>query len=145
MVELRCGTTILSEGQMGYSASRLTLYAVLSAIEDDLRQLIEDHLNTGLSKDDLFGADLHARACQRLSKDLGSEYQDATIADLLGYIDYADSFGLLNRHAARLPDNLAKYVRSITPRLEAAVPIRNRVAHGRPLHFDDLANMFELA
>lgn len=130
---------------MAYSASRMTLYAVLSAIEDDLREIIQDHLAAHMSPTALLGPDLFEKAHRRLLKEQGVEYAAPTVVEILPYVDYADSFELLNRHSKMLPDNIAKYIKSVTPRLELATPIRNRVSHGRPLNFDDLATVLEVA
>ena len=40
---------------MGYNASRLTLYAILSAIEDDLRNAICVHLDCGKPAREILG------------------------------------------------------------------------------------------
>ena len=51
----------------------------------------------------------------------------------------------MNANADLLPESLARYIREVTPELEKIAPVRNRVAHGRPLNYDDLARTLEHA
>jgi len=45
----------------------------------------------------------------------------------------------LNAHRDKLPGDVGKYLREQTVAFDRLVPIRNRIAHSRPLNFDDLA------
>jgi hypothetical protein len=58
---------------------------------------------------------------------------DPGVDTLVDYLDFGDAFMVLNRRRAMLPEALAATVRSLTPAFEIAVPIRNKVMHGRPL------------
>jgi LuxR family glucitol operon transcriptional activator len=128
---------------MAYSASRLTLYAIISAIEEDLRKAIVQML-PDTDPETLFGNDLWIRALDRYRKDKDSDgVEKPTTLDLLPYIDFSDCYQLLNRKASELPKNTALFVSRATPRLERLTAIRNRVSHSRPLLFDDFSRTLE--
>ena len=57
---------------MSFSASRLTIYAVLSGIETDLRRLVTEHLEGQLSIEEILTPAICAKATERLIRDDGS-------------------------------------------------------------------------
>jgi cold shock CspA family protein len=123
----------IGEATLGAFFNRFRLVAGIQAIEEDLRRHLTEHVTPSLTREQVFGdrlVDLEARA-ERDGVFGGSG--DA----LLGFIDFSDGFKLLNTHRALLPRGLAEVVRALTPRFEAAVPIRNRVMHGRPYRSSD--------
>ena len=130
---------------MGYSVSRLTLYAVLSAIEEDLRELVFVHLAPQKTTLDLLGRDLALKARERLEKDFGPSEKEPSLDQMLFYIDFGDLFAILNTNSILLPQDIAKYIKGITAQLSSLIPIRNRVAHHRPLNFDDLPKTLDIA
>ncbi len=130
---------------MSYSASRLTLYAVLSAIEADLRRVIWMYLDSDLQPEGLFGEDSHRKASERFERDGGDSSHGLSLEEVLRYVDFGDLIGALNRHRARLPEPVGQYVKSVSPILEKLIPIRNRIAHVRPLNFDDLPLALDVA
>src|SRR5262249_54785321 len=123
---------------MANTFARLTLYALLSAIEEDLRDATASLLSGQRSPEELLGDDLFSRATEKLKRDSGAEAPDSTFDQLLSYTDFGDLCQLLNRHSRQLPPDVATYARAITPMLEKLAPVRNRVMHSRPLDFDDL-------
>jgi hypothetical protein len=66
---------------MSYTASRQTLYALISAIELDLRELILTHL-MGLEVPTLLGESLFAKAGERRAREVGD-----VPASLEGFIE----------------------------------------------------------
>jgi len=124
---------------MGFSVARQTLYAQLSAIEEDLRALIALHLNAGANPENLFGQALYDSCKDRLQKDTPGAQPSVTA--MLAYLDFADSFQLLNKHSSQLPKDIATYIKVCTRALEKLIPIRNRVAHIRPINFDDVVTV----
>jgi LuxR family transcriptional regulator, glucitol operon activator len=131
-------------GFMAFSVSRLTLYAVLSAIEEDLRKAIQHNLSH-IDANQLLGEEVLKKAIKRVEIDLELDDKLASHELLLSYIDFADAYKTLNTHSKSLPANIAKYLKEITPNLEKLAPIRNRVAHSRPLNFDDLSVALDTA
>lgn len=130
---------------MSFSATRLTLYAILSAIEEDLRDLIVTNLVQNRSAEELFGPDLSTRCLARYQGDTGIVSVGPTTDQLLPYLDFADTAQMLNRHRGDLPAQIAQYIREITPKLEKLSPIRNRVMHSRPISFEDLPTSWDVA
>lgn len=124
---------------MSYGLTRLTLYAILSAVEQDLRVLISNYVLVDVSPTDILDAETYQKALKRLENDLGELDGQHEPELILSYLDFADTYKILNTNADLLPENISKQIRKSTSLLEKLVPIRNRVAHSRPLNFDDLA------
>ena len=121
---------------MGFSASRLTCYAVLSAIEEDLRNICENQLDNIAQPNELLGNETWNKCVARLEREQGIVKTQASLDDLLPYLDFADLYHMLNTHSSSLPPVIRRYFKDITPYLERLAPIRNRVAHSRPLDFE---------
>ena len=130
---------------MSYSISRLTLFAVIGAVETDLREIISNYLGLRTDPQDVLGPVLAKQILERFEKDFGRSAIPPTVEQLLAYIDFADSYTLINANADSFADDIAKHVRSVTSLLEKLVPIRNRVMHSRPLLFDDFATVLDIA
>jgi len=122
---------------MTYSASRLTLYALLSGIETDLREMLVIHCGAEKDLTKLLGKDLFDRVFERYVKDGGDLGGVSSITDLVDYLDFADSYQVLNANRNLLPTKLGQMLQEVTPSLQKLIPIRNRVAHSRPLNFED--------
>ena len=129
---------------MTYSASRLTLYAVISAIEEDLRRALLLHLGSEGSAQSLLGDALYGRSLERYHKEHESS-SAAALEDILPYLDFADAYQTLNSHAASIPKAIAQFLTRTVSRFERIAAVRNRVAHGRPLLFDDFARTLDSA
>jgi LuxR family glucitol operon transcriptional activator len=83
---------------MSFSATRLTLYALISSIESDLRYVIRIGLRDQLSLENLLGEDLLKRTISRLEKIEGkNENEDYTLEGLLYYVDLGDLYQIINR------------------------------------------------
>src|SRR5947208_7997202 len=79
---------------------RVALYSILTAIEEDLRTVLISHVDPEAA-DEALGAELAARASDRAERDLGA--RPRTFAELLAYVDFADAWQLVSRHADKLP------------------------------------------
>ena len=128
---------------MTLSASRLTCFALLSAIEEDLRAVAAAELS-GHDVHDVL-SDSYNVAVERLIREVGQPDEPPSIQDLLPFIDFAEAFQLLARNYAGLPDSYADYLRAVAVRLKRLQPIRNRVAHTRPLDYEDFATTVDTA
>src|SRR5579871_2191893 len=124
---------------MSFSTARLTCYAVLSAMEDDLRATIRQHVQRQGSAQLLLGKEVWDKCCKRLANAGGFGDDRASLDELLPFTDFADLYHLLNAQAVDLPSEVAAHLRANTPQLDRLVPIRNRVAHSRPLEYEDLS------
>lgn len=128
---------------MALPASSRTCFALLSSIEVDLRQAIVD-LADGGTPVVVLGEALAKTAGDRRAK----EYPRASsleLSALLPYVDFADALTVLRRLDSRLPGDSAEQLKRLVPEWESIIPIRNRVAHSRPLEADDLFRVYEFA
>src|ERR1051325_3126925 len=121
-----------------YSASRLTAYALISALESDLRSIAIEYLREAGTPIELMGRELYQTISQRLAGDYGN-VSDPALAELLDFADFGGIVDFLNRHRPKLPSGVAAALGAVAPDLQKIAPIRNRVMHARPLQFDDLA------
>jgi LuxR family glucitol operon transcriptional activator len=122
---------------MTYSATRLTLFAILGAIESDLRTSVLTHL-AHLEPEEVLGEALWITATDRLQRDTEASI-GADLVTVLPYVDMGDLHQVLNSQKSQLAEPVAQGIKGITPKLERLIPIRNRIAHNRPLNYDDLA------
>ena len=118
------------------SFSSRTAYVLLSAVETDLRSLIDLHAGEAVP-DSLLSPLVKERAVGRRARDRLTSPPDQ-MTQLLPYLDFQDSFDVLMRLKSSLPPSLFEGVKQLMPRLPALVEARNRVAHNRPLEVDDL-------
>jgi hypothetical protein len=114
------------------TTDRVRLYALIDALEGDLRDGLREWVLPFKNIDEILGA--RASVVRQRAIDDGVIETDA---DLISYLDFHEAFSLLNKHDAMLPANIANVVKEQTPRLDVFVPVRNRVMHGRPLLPDD--------
>lgn len=126
---------------MSFNATRLTCFALISAIETDCRDLIlaleSEHVMH-------WPAATAQTANERLRRDrtLSAEPSHAQLVD---YLDFADAYQILlgNKHA--LDEAVRSSLSEIAPHLEHLAAVRNRVAHSRPMEIDDLAIVHDVA
>ncbi len=121
---------------MAASITRLTLYALISSIEEDLRALLATYLPSGEPLTAILGENLFAKLVDRT--ELSPDNQMQPIETLLDFCDFGDSIQLANRYRSNLPPDLAEQLRSLDPSFTSLIATRNRVMHARPLEFDDL-------
>lgn len=124
------------------SISSRTAYVILWAIEEDMRTIIQQHAGDQSSITTL-GSSVTERAIDRRKRD--GRIPADTVASLLPYIDFQDSFDTALRIKSRLPDTLASGLSSLAPRAGKLASIRNRVAHNRPLEIDDLPTVIDFS
>ena len=129
---------------MSFAAARLTLYAIISSLEDDLRRLIRNELRGIIPIKDALNTELYQRSLSRLTKDYG-HVESPQIDDLLYYVDFQDLIEIMNRSKSLLSPSVLDHLKKFTPRLTNASSIRNRVAHSRPLLSSDFPFVWDLA
>jgi LuxR family transcriptional regulator, glucitol operon activator len=127
---------------MAYSATRLTCFALIAAIEDDMRAAIEANLSDR-AIDDILPDDRVQRAQLRRSDD--GHGAATAIPGLLPYLDFSDSYEALASNKGYLPEDLVASLKKLGPRLQRLIEIRNRVAHIRPMEIDDSAYLLDTA
>ncbi|MEU0267496.1 NB-ARC domain-containing protein [Nocardioides sp. NPDC006303] len=119
---------------MSFSATRLTCFALLAAMEQDMRSAIQDYLGDRAAED-LIPADRVTRANGRRVKDGLPETAD--LPGLLAYLDFGESFELLASASKELPPAFQASLKGLGPSVGRTIAIRNRVAHTRPMEIDD--------
>jgi cold shock CspA family protein/tetratricopeptide (TPR) repeat protein len=122
---------------MAQLLDRNRLYALIGALEDDLRDLIRTHLLDDANETEVLGP-AYENAVERLGGD-----QDALLAgaDILDYLDLGDEIAILQRYRQALPAGVQDALTAGARRLDDLIGIRNRVMHRRPLLPDDYDNV----
>ena len=129
---------------IAHNPARLMLYALLSAVEEDLRDLLLGH-GSAREPSEFLGPELFESTLERAFQQDELMSSVPVVDELLPFVDFADRFKLVNRHRSTLPPAAASHIRDVTPHLETLVPIRNRVMHSRPLKGTDLTEAFDIA
>jgi Flp pilus assembly protein TadD/cold shock CspA family protein len=114
------------------------LYALISGLEEDLRELIDLHLSAAGTPAVVLGDDIYQGALARSNEDPSGSTRTDDLSNLLPYLDFTETFQVLNHNRARLPTELASWLRNRTINFERIGQIRNRVMHFRPLELTDL-------
>lgn len=128
---------------MAFNLTRMTVYALISAVEQDLRNMVTNHM-TDVS---MLNESLVERASLRFTKDNEvsvSRDEEVGLEDLVSYFDLGDTFQVINGNKSLFPSQLISHIKANTKQLELLVPIRNRVMHIRPLDFEDLPSTSSL-
>ena len=129
---------------MSSSATRLTCFALLSAMEEDLRRAILEEYNEGGDPRTVLGEVRYDRSVIRITRELGSQ-QHLTVASLTPYLDFAESYEVLSKRKKDLPGQMQESLQIFAPHLGKLTQVRNRVAHTRPMEIDDLAVVHDVA
>lgn len=111
---------------------RTRLYALISALEADLREVLRQWVLPYKRERDVFGGRYELL---RQRADKAGAADDASVLD---YADFADSFEMINRHTEMVPAEICRAVKSYTPQLGQFIEPRNTVMHARPLEPGDL-------
>ena len=126
---------------MSFNATRLTCFALISAIEIDLRDLIlsleSDH------KIHWPASTLHSANGRRNQSH--APKLEPSHTELVDFLDFADGYQILLGNKEALDADVAKLLSAMAPFLERLVAVRNRVAHSRPMEIDDLAIAHDVA
>jgi hypothetical protein len=83
-------------GSMAYSIARLTLYALLTAIESDFRDTIIDYLLPNHAVNEVLPGKIYDRARDRMERDRGFDPDLET--KVLEYLDFTESIEVLWSH-----------------------------------------------
>jgi LuxR family glucitol operon transcriptional activator len=128
---------------MAYTIQRLTMYALISALERDLRDFLMLHVAPLIDSNKLLPSVVMERATERFVKENADTVPD--IEDLLDYLDLGEEIQAIRTHDGRLDELTRSYIKKYYLGLEGLIPVRNRVMHTRPLEYDDLPRVSDLA
>lgn len=128
---------------MSNSSTRLTLFALLNAIEDDLRDVFVEMLASQFGPKELLDSACYDKCVERLTYEEG-QFESPSGPQLIVYSDLGDLCQILNANRKHLPEAVGNELKSATADFQVLIPIRNRICHGRPLLFDDRQNVVEI-
>lgn len=134
----------------GQVASRLSCFAILSAIETDLREAVRDCADAAHIAD-LLPPDVRENALARWERDTRSaqatsaDLTPGSDLDLLPYSDFADLAKVLRRLNTACWPLASEKTNQIATRLESLASARNRVCHSRPLEPEDFPSLLDFA
>lgn len=128
------------------TATRNTCFAIISAIETDLRAHITDRCAVaGVS--DILPPDVRETATRRWHADHNSSatFHPESDFELVDYTDFADLAKVLHRTLKNTAADGSSTITEIASALERVAPVRNRVCHSRPLEPEDLPTCVDLS
>ncbi|KOT45676.1 ATPase AAA [Streptomyces rimosus subsp. rimosus] len=128
---------------MSSSATRLTCFALLSAIEEDLRAAILGVCDAADDARSILSSKRYEKVILRQPKEANAS--STSVASLVQLLDFADAYEVLSRLKSRLPEDHQATVSRFAPHLSALTQVRNRVAHTRPMEIDDLPTVHDVA
>lgn len=117
------------------STVRLTLYAIISSIEIDLRKFILLNL-TNENKMIILNEDLINKLKARSKSNYVGDMED-----LIDFLDFGDISQLIAKLKNIFPNCYKEQITLLSKDLIAITPTRNRVMHSRPLEFEDFATI----
>lgn len=129
---------------MAFNLTRMSVYALLCALEEDLRLIVKNYILDLEGSESKLPIDLLEKAKRRLDKDFGTVTDDMDISDLIEYFDLGDTYQVINSNGSSIPEHIFKFIKSITKDLDALVLIRNRVMHIRPLDVEDYPKLIAI-
>ncbi|EEL83359.1 AAA ATPase [Bacillus cereus AH1271] len=119
-------------------AARLTLYAFISSIENDLR----DFLNLNINKDN--ETEILSGFLDKVKRRTSPEDLDSTnLKAIVDFLDFGDLKQIIDKIIESLPNSFKKDLQSLSQKIELITPIRNRVMHSRPLQFEDFPTVID--
>ena len=123
---------------------RLTLAAFIYSIEMDLKNVLKQYITPFQMNLGFFqNPELVEKVIVRFKKENPNVDPDRNIDDLIDFLDFQDTFIILNKNNVFISKTASKYLKSIYSTLSDITPIRNRVMHTRPLLGGDFSFVFE--
>lgn len=127
---------------MSFSTQRLTCFALISAMEADMRIAMQVAAGdvppeSALPADRVAGAqDRRAKAKLRPAR---------TLSGVLDYLDFGHIYEALRAARTNLPPDTDNALDAIRQHVSKLIEIRNRVAHTRPMELDDTSILLDVA
>jgi len=124
--------------------TRLTLAALIYGVEIDLKNCIKKNLtpyfeNLAFFKDE----ELEKKIVDRFERDNPGIAYLENIDEVVEYLDFHDTFTILNKNKEFLKKEASDYLKSNFKKLSDLTPIRNRVMHTRPLLGGDFSFTYD--
>jgi LuxR family glucitol operon transcriptional activator len=129
--------------------TRLTMFALISALENDLRviiqQIIDNSGNSPINDVVVVPENIFEKAKRRFEK-CSNDFDECDISDIINYIDYQESMEIILRNICYLPLQHQEIFlnKPLVEDFKKSTQIRNRVMHSRPLEYSDLQDLNDL-
>lgn len=124
--------------------TRLTLAALIYGIEIDLKNLIKQKITPFHGDLGFFNnEELKSRVIDRFERDNPDSLYLEDLDAVVEFLDFQDTFVILNKNYTFLSSEAAIYLKAITTKLADITPIRNRVMHTRPLLGGDFSFTYD--
>lgn len=132
--------------KMKITEVRLTLAAIIYAIENDLKNSILSNIIPNFDNFSFIKSnDLVGKLKQRFLDDFPDLDPELNLEDVVEYLDFQDRFQILLSNKDIISSELIDYLKSIQIDINKITPIRNRVMHTRPLLEDDFSTVYSFA
>jgi LuxR family glucitol operon transcriptional activator len=128
---------------MAHTIQRLTLYALISALERDLRDFLTFYVAPLVEPKELLPDAVATKAAERFTKDNPDSFPEPI--ELLDYLDLGEEIQSIRAHDKSLDQVTRSYIRRYYSQLDGLISTRNRVMHSRPLEFDDFYTVANLS
>ena len=127
-------------------ATRMSCFALISAVESDIRNIIFHEVNNEEDLDKVLPKDVLQNASNRLRLDNSDDSLKCNqLIDLLEYVDFYDLSKILNKIKNQQGFFTSEQLIFITTSLEKLTPARNRVCHSRPLEIEDFSALLDFS
>lgn len=124
--------------------TRLTLAALIYGIEIDLKNSIKRSITPYFENLAFFkNTELEKKIIARFEKDNPGVNYLESLDEVIDFLDFHDTFTILNQNKEFLKKETATYLKSIFNKLSDITPIRNRVMHTRPLLGGDFSFTYD--
>ena len=107
---------------MAHSIQRLTIFALLSALEIDVREFIKLYIMPTVGEASLFTPALGSKCTERFRHNNPDATPDAD--DLIDYLDLGDAIQLLRANEVAVDPSMRTYLKRYYLSLDAMIPIR---------------------
>jgi LuxR family glucitol operon transcriptional activator len=122
---------------------RLTIAAIIYAIEIDLKSLVVKHLTPFHDNLNFIGSqETIDNTVKRFKNDNQNLPITDNIEEVIQYLDFADFFKVILSNKAFFPDSIITEIKNSITELEKLIAVRNRVMHTRPLMSGDFSIAF---
>jgi LuxR family transcriptional regulator, glucitol operon activator len=120
--------------------TRLSCFALISAIEEDFRNEIRSHVQ---ANETFLPDDVRPAAFKRFQRDASRRLPGSGPSDgeLLDYADFGELALVLTRFRGAYPTDAQADLAKLLKELPTLVPTRNRVCHSRPLEPNDFIEL----
>lgn len=124
--------------------TRLTLAALIYGVEIDLKNSIKKNITPYFENLSFFkNEELEKKIIERFEKENPGIAYLENIDEVIEFLDFHDTFTILNKNKEFLKKESADYLKSIFDKLSDITPIRNRVMHTRPLLGGDFSFTYD--